>query len=303
MTNFKTLRQLRPAYDEMSNPANLIYRGEAMSFRPNVSGPYYSTDVGGFRHTTFRGKALAVRDVVSQPKYGLVLGSSHIFGLGMPGNEFTIPSLLATRFGFPFANLSLPEANSRNLFALLAAQLARAPRPPEIVILFNGGDFTSYAVTSIADPIFGAPNLKQLPTIKEEVGEFPPSGASIEAVDAFTEMWTGAIFELCQSKGVPFAMGRDSTFFEKEGATAFERHCELGTPSKDFEIRWFATHRKFNPKSFQRREEFAKSLGVILAGPKPPTKLTFLDEFHYDRNGMRMVFDELANAIAPLLAA
>ena len=173
MTNFRILKELRPAYAQMSSTANLVHRGEVVSFRPNQKSQYYSTDVGGFRHTVFGGKTLSVTEIVAQQRYGIVLGSSHIFGLGMPGNEFTIPSLLGKRFGFPFANVSLPEANSRNLFAMLAAQLNRAPFAPQIVILFNGGDFTSYAVTSLADPVFGSPNLMQFADIKEEFGTSP----------------------------------------------------------------------------------------------------------------------------------
>ena len=125
---------------------------------------------------------------------------------------------------------------------------------------------------------------------------------TFDALNEFTELWTRSIFELCQSRRVPFVLGRDTTFFEKDGASDFERHCELGVPHKDFETRAFATHHAFNAASFERREAFASSLGVLLAGPKPPTSLTFLDEWHYDRQGTRLMAEELATAIAPLLA-
>ena len=302
MTNTKILCELRPAYAEMSSLANLIHRGEILGFRPNQKGKFHSTDAGGFRHTMFKGKPLPVIETVALDRYAIVLGSSHIFGLGLPSNDFTLPSLLGARFDFPFANASLPEANTRNQFALLAALLARAKRPPEIVILFNGGDFTSFAVSSLADPVFGSPNLKQMDALKEELGGFPDSAASVDALHEFTDLWTRSIIDLCRSAEIPLVLGRDSTFFEKRTPTEFEKACEIGIPNNERQARWFETHRNFNPEAFARREQLAESLDIPLLGPKPPTELTFLDEWHYDRNGMRMMFEAVAKGIEPILA-
>jgi hypothetical protein len=301
VTNFRSLKQLRPAYAAMSVSALLVHRGEVVTFRPNIRSPFHSTDIGGFRHSTFAGKTLSVREIIERPQFGIVLGSSHIFGLGMPGNENTIASLLGDRFGFPFANVCLPEGNTRNLFSLLVAQLAVARRRPAVVVFFNGGDFSSFCVTSMADAVFGSPNLKQFQAVAEERGGFPSADESIQSFMAFSELWTMSLINLCRKAGIPLVLGRDTTFFEKEGVTQFERHCQLGTPYNELQRRWFETHRKFHSTTFEIREKMSAELQIPLAGPVPPTDLTFLDEFHYDREGMRLMFEDIAAAVEPLV--
>src|SRR5687768_17568579 len=144
MADLNILMRLRPEYGQFLNQRNLVHRGEVVVFRPNTRTRHFSTDAGGFRHSVLRGEPFAVRDALRREQYGLVLGSSHIFGLGVTGNEHTLPSVLSERFGIPFANASLPEGNSRNLFSLLTVFLGRAPRPPAVVVYFSGGDFTSF---------------------------------------------------------------------------------------------------------------------------------------------------------------
>ena len=105
----------------------------------------FSTDPAGFRHSVFGGQDIVGQQNASQSEqYGLVLGPSSVYGFGLAGNENTMPSLLADRLGFPFANVGLPEGNSRNLFSLLTAFIARAPRVPTVVLHISGGDFTNF---------------------------------------------------------------------------------------------------------------------------------------------------------------
>lgn len=285
----------------MSNPANLVHRGEAVGFRAHQRNEHYSTDAFGFRHSVFAGETLSVGEILNRPRYGTILGSSHIFGLGLSGNENTIPSLLGERVGIPFANVSLPEGNSRNLYALLAAQLARAPNPPEVVLLFNGGDFSSFCLTGLADPVFGSPNLKQLPALEKERDALPPPDQSYQQFLAFSTLWNVAIVQLCRAWRIPLVLGRDTSFFTKEGSTGFERECMLGTPCNDLQRRWFATHHKYGMDVFNARETFAARSGIPIAGPLPPTQLTYLDEFHYDEVGSRMVVDELAATVGRIV--
>src|SRR5689334_7397675 len=115
MANFQTIMRLRPDYREFVRHRRLVHRGDTVVVAPNIRSEPFSTDAGGFRHSVFKRETLAAADVVNRDRYGLVLGSSHIFGLGLAGNENTLPSLLGEHFGFPFANISLPEGNSRNL--------------------------------------------------------------------------------------------------------------------------------------------------------------------------------------------
>ena len=280
---------------------NLMHRGEVIAFRPNIRSEFFSTDAAGFRNSIFAGETLAVADALKRDRYGLVLGSSHIFGVGLVGDENTLPSLLGERFGFPFANVSLPEGNSRNLGALLTSMLARRPNRPVVVVHFSGGDFTSYCYTSMADPVFGSPNIKQRPIVIKEHGGLPQPEHHFPALLTFTSLWTRAIVTLCRTQQIPVVLGHDTTFFEKAEPTEIERQCRLGMPYTDMQRRWFHAHKPFFPQFLDRRERTAANLKVPLAGPGPSNNLTFIDEFHYDRDGTRALFEDVAKAVEPLI--
>jgi hypothetical protein len=174
VANYQTIVRLRPEVREFIRNRRWVHRGDVISYGANIRCDSFSTDGAGFRHCTFKGETLSVADCLKRDRYGIVLGPSNVYAFGLAGNENTMPSLLAERFGFPFANVGLPEGNSRNLFSLLAAFLARAPKPPSVVLHLSGGDFTSFCYTSIADPVFGSPNLKQIQDVlKERRGRRP----------------------------------------------------------------------------------------------------------------------------------
>jgi hypothetical protein len=301
VANFQTIMRVRPDYRQFVRHRRLVHRGDAIVVAPNIQTELFSTDGAGFRHSVFRGETLAPSEIAARERYGIVLGSSHIFGLGLPGNENTIPSLLGERFGFPFANISLPEGNSRNLSSLLTAYIARAPRPPAIVIHFSGGDFTNFSLSSIADPVFGSPNLKQLDMAIEERGGRPAPETQIKALLAFTSLWTRTIVEQCRTVGIPILLGHDTTFFEKSEPSDFERECALGVPFNAVQAKWFDTHRTFVQDFYARRETLAEKLKVPLVGPGRSNSLTFIDEMHYDREGMIAWVDEIAGAVEALL--
>lgn len=301
MANYQTIMRVRPEYREFTRNRRLIHRGDVVVFARNKQCDSFSTDAGGFRHTRFNGETLSLREILKRERYGLVLGSSHIFGFGLAGNENTLPSLLGERFGFPFANLGLPEGNSRNLSSLLVAFIARAQRAPAVVIHFSGGDFTNFSVSSIADSIFGSPNLKQLQMVLKERGGAPPAGRSFPSLLAFTSLWTQSMALLCRARGIPLVLGNDTTFFEKAKPSAIDEECELGKPFTPMQRRWFATHKAFVQQFYERRESLASALGVPLAGPGKANDLGFIDEFHHDRDGTRALSDDVAAAVTELL--
>lgn len=304
MARFTSIMRLRPEYPPFIRKGVLAHRGDVVTFAPNIRNDFFSTDARGFRHSTFGGDSLSVTDILGRDRYGIVLGSSHIFGLGIGGNENTIASLLGERFGIPFANLSLPEGNSRNLYALLFASQVRAPRAPEIVVHFSGGDFSSYCYTSMADSVFGSPNLKQVPMVREERGNFPNPDRFIRRLLAFSSLWTQSISQVCRRRKIPLILGHDTTFFEKSGAPSeIEKKCGLGTPFDDMQRRWFAAHKPNFPKFLAQREALAKQLGTPLAGPGPVNDYGFIDEFHYDRESTAAFFEDIAAAAEPLLSA
>lgn len=301
MANYQNIMRLRPEVRQFIRNRRWVHRGDVITYGPNLRCDAFSTDESGFRHSSFRGKTMSARECAAQPRYGMVLGPSSVYGFGLAGNENTMPSLLAENFGFPFANIGLPEGNSRNLYSILFATIIRAPRPPAVVLHISGGDFTNFCYTQIADAIFGSPNLKQMKMAVEERGGTPPAEKQIKPLLAFSSLWIRAIAGLCTRRGIPVVLGDDTTFFEKREPNEIEIESELGKPFSDTQARQFATHKKFVMDYDARRKELAAQLKVPLAGPGNTNDIGFVDEFHYDKDGTRALCDDFAAGIAPLL--
>ncbi len=302
MANYQVIMRLRPEVRPFVRNRRWVHRGDVISYGPNISCEAFSTDAAGFRHSMFKGETLSLTQCAQRERYGLVLGPSSVYGFGLAGNDKTMPSLLAERFGFPFANIGMPEGNSRTMFAMLMAIIARAKRPPSAVVHISGGDYTSFCYTGISDPVFGPPNIKQIAMVtKERGGKLPPPEQQIKPLLAFTSMWITAIAQLCRSAKVPLLLGDDTTFFEKAAPSEFERESELGKPFGANQARQFDCHKKFVLDYHGRRQQVAAKLGVPLAGPGKTNAIGFVDEFHYDGDGTRALCDDFAAGLAPLL--
>ena len=301
MADYQKIMRLRPEVRDFSRNRRWVHRGDVIFYGANIQCNSFSTDERGFRHSTFEGKTYSVRDCVGSGRYGLVLGPSSVYGFGLAGNENTMPSLLAERFGFPFANIGLPEGNSRNLFSLLNAMVARAPKPPAAVVHISGGDFTSFCYTGIADPIFGPPNLKQVNMVLKERGGRPPAKREMPQLLAFTSLWIRAVAELCKARKIPLVLADDTTFFEKEKPSHLDVEMALGTPFNPSQRAQFDTHKAFVVDYHTRRKTVAEKLGVPLVGPGKTNDLGFIDEFHYDRDGTRALCDDFAKGLEKLL--
>lgn len=301
MANYQNIMRLRPEVRQFIRNRRWVHRGDTIFYGPNIQCDGFSTDGGGFRHSVFRGETLSVADITRRDSYGLVLGPSSVYGFGLSGNERTMPSRLAEHFGFPFANIGLPEGNSRNLFALLLGIMARSPRPPSAVVHISGGDFTNFCYTAIADPMFGSPNLKQIATVLEERGGRPRAKQQMPALLAFTSLWIRTIAELCRGNKIPIVVADDTTFFEKANPSEIERESELGKPFNAAQTRQFETHKRFVADYHARRKAVAEKLGVPLAGPGITNTLGFIDEFHYDADGTQALCDDFSKALEPLL--
>ena len=301
MANYQNIMRLRPEVREFIRNRRWVHRGDVIAYGSNIKGEHFSTDGAGFRHSTFKGETLSVNDCLQRERYGLVLGPSSVYGFGLAGNEHTMPSLLAERFGFPFANIGLPEGNSRNLFSLLFALSMRAPRPPSAVLHISGGDFTNFCYTSIADPVFGSPNLKQIDMAVKERGGRPPAEKQIQPLLAFTSLWIRAIGQFCRASKIPLVLADDTTFFEKAKPNDIERESELGKPFNKVQERQFDVHKRYVGDYHARRKAVAEALGVPLAGPGRTNNIGFVDEFHYDREGTIALCEDFAAALEPLL--
>jgi len=301
MANYQAIMRLRPEVRDFIRHRRWVHRGDVIAYGPNIACDSFSTDAAGFRHSVFNGETLSVQDCLQRERYGLVMGPSNVYGFGLAGNANTMPSLLAAKFGFPFANIGLPEGNSRSLFGLLLAFIARAPNPPAVVVHISGGDFTSFCYTGIADPVFGPPNLLQIKTVFAERGGRPDAARHIAALMAFSTLWVRAIANLCRAQNIPLVLGNDTTFFEKRAPSVIETTSGLGTPFNPAQQIQFDTHKRYVIEFSDRRIALAGQLGVTMAGPGPVNDLGFVDEFHYDADGTRSLSDDFAAGIAPLL--
>lgn len=301
MADYAKIVRRRPEVRDFIRNRKWVHRGDVIFYGANISCDSFSTDERGFRHSMFGGKTLSLRDCVASGRYGVVLGPSSVYGFGLAGNENTMPSLLAERFGFPFANIGLPEGNSRNLFSLLTAMIARAPNAPSAVVHISGGDFTSFCYTGIADPVFGPPNLKQVGMVLKERGGRPPATREMPQLLAFTSLWIRAIAEMCRARKIPLVLADDTTFFEKRNPSEIEQDTALGKPFSPEQRAQFETHKKFVVDYHSRRKAVTEKLGVPLVGPGKVNDIGFIDEFHYDRDGTRALCDDFAKGLETIL--
>jgi hypothetical protein len=301
MANYQAIVRLRPEVRDFIRNRRWVHRGDVISYGANIKCESFSTDSAGLRHSVSGGETLSAADCLKRERYGIVLGPSSVYGFGLAGNENTIPSVLAERFGFPFANFGFPEGNSRTLYGMLLAAVVRAPRLPSAVLHISGGDFTNFCYTSIADPVFGSPNLKQIALAVKERGGRPPAERHIKALLAFTSLWIRAIAELCRLRAIPLVLADDTTFFEKREPNAVERESALGIAGSPDQERQFATHKAFVGDYHERRKVLARNLGVPLAGPGITNEIGFVDEFHYDRDGTRALCEDFGTAIEKLI--
>jgi hypothetical protein len=302
MANYERIVQLRPeTADFIRNRRLITFRGDVLSYRANARCDSFSTDAAGFRHTSFGGKDLSLAECVRSGRYGIVLGASNLFGFGIAGNGNCMASLLSDRFGFPFANAAMPGGNSRNLHSLLLGLLVGSGHAPAVVVHSNGGDLANFCESSVADPVFGSPNRSELKAIRD-AGIRPDADRTFPRLLAFTSLWTSAIAKLCRANGAGMVLIHQSTFFEKTKPTKFERDCGLGQAVHASQEGQFANHRKFNEPFYAKRKLIAESLGIPLAAASSTDEITFIDEFHCDEGGMRLMSDAVAAKIEPLLA-
>jgi hypothetical protein len=300
MANYEKILEVRPQMaDFLANQRKIGLRGDVLTYWPNSHCDSFTTDSAGFRHSNLAGKTYSVADCLRSDRYGISLGASTLFGFGIAGNENTGASLGAERFGFSIANVSMPGANSRNLHSLLAAFLSGSKRMPAVVVLSNDGDLGGFCSSSLADPIFGSPNIAQQRTIQKDGGDRADADKNFPSLLSFTSLWTSAIARLCRAHRIPLLLLHQTSFFEKEKPTEIELQCGLGEAFYPWQETLFANHRKFNEPFFAHRRKLADALGLPLAGATED--VTFIDEFHCDEEGTRQVTTAVCDVIEPML--
>ena len=302
MADYQKIVELRPEMaDFLENRRKIGIRGDVLTYWPNSGNDSFTTDSAGFRHSTLGGQTYSLSDCLHSESYGIVLGASNLFGFGVAGNENCLPSLLAERFGFPFANAALPGGNSRNLHSLLLGLLVGTRQAPAVVVHSNGGDLAGFCESSLCDPIFGSPNRSQMKSIQEDGGSADPE-RNFPNLPTFSAMWTSAVARLCRRRGIPFVMLHQATAFEKTSLSPLEQECRLGEAVHPSQQTQFANHRKYNEPFYEKRTALANALGVPLAGA-PVDKISFIDEFHCDKDGFQVVAKAVGDTIEQLLGS
>ena len=302
MANSKKLIEHHPAFRDFQMHDLVGFRGDVLSYWPNVTRDSFSTDAQGFRHSRFKGRDISVIDCTRSARYGLALGPSSMFGVGLSGNAAVMPSLLAERFGFPFANAAMPGGNSRNLQSLLIGLMSGSKVPPAVVVLSNGGDLANFCSAGAVDPIFGSPNQVLVKAIGEK-GLKSDLKASFQKLLAFTTLWTSATATLCRARKIPLVMVHQSSFFDKSKPTKTEIDCALGGTADRRQQKVFTNFRNFGAPFYANRAQLAKRLQIPLAGYGLIDQLTFIDEFHLDQKGMAVLSKAVGDAIEPLVTS
>ena len=159
MANYREIVRHIPAVRTYISNRRWVRRGDVTAYAPNLEGGAFSTDAYGFRHGEIDGVRHGLATALAGARYGLVLGSSHVFGFGLESNAQTIPSCLSRLTGLPCLNISFPEADLRTLHASASRIAAETPRPPAFIVCFVGGTLTRYCYTRRCDPLFGPPDF------------------------------------------------------------------------------------------------------------------------------------------------
>jgi hypothetical protein len=157
-----------------------------------------------------------------------------------------------------------------------------------------------FCETGFADPIFGSPNHVQFKAIRE-AGLKSDKEAAFSRMMVFSKLWTSVTANLCKSRNIPVVMVLQTTFFEKSEPTELERKFKLGEPSRESQAKLFANFRRFNRRFFDHSLALAKDLGMPVGGAGLAERLSFIDEFHLDADGVELLSEAVGDAIEPLL--
>lgn len=291
MANYREIVRRFPAARHYVRQRRWVERGDVTAYEPNVEAGAFSTDAYGFRHTELNGIRYDLSAAFGREPYGLVLGSSHVFGFGLESNAQTIPSRLSARLDLPCLNVSFPEADLRTMHAVAARITSQAARPPMFICCFVGGTLTRYCYRRRCDPLFGAPDFRK-PSGGEAGPGSAPEAAAFSNLLTYSRFWLDQLHAAAEAGNLPLLVHTESTAFEKTGLSDGEQACGLTVPNGPAEQNRFDTHRL-------RYAEFKQQLsawmdGRVLLARTEADALSFIDEFHYAAEGIEVIAASLA---------
>lgn len=293
MANYKAIAQQYPSTLPYLRARIWAREGGILIYRPSQTTIAFSTDAFGFRRSTFEGETTSVERKSSLDKYSLVLGSSHVFGFGLPGNNATFASTFAARLGHPVLNLCLPEANTGDLVKSLETHID--PAKVDRAILFPGGSFTRFCYSGVSSPIDGPPGPQASAEASFENADAPQM---LENLVRYQMRHIARMAEIFAAADVPFYVVDDLTFFEKSEPTEVERLNGLGTPAAPQGQPRFDRHRRtigtYREGLFPQLA--GKDIRVLDFGGVDD--IDFIDEFHYNAQSIGMIVDRLVPQMA-----
>ena len=295
MANYREIVRRFPAARHYVRHRRWAKRGDVTAYAPNCEGGAFSTDRFGFRRGELNGAPYDLSAAFSGAPFGLVLGSSHVFGFGLDGNARSIPSRLSSLLGFACLNVSFPEADLRTLHAAATRITAHAPRPPAFICCFVGGTFTRYCYTRRCDALFGAPDFRSYHGAQPLAGSAAEAAAFSDLVD-YGRFWLDQLNAFAEAQGCPLLIPAEFTAFEKRTLNGTETACELTVPIDAVQRGRFDTHRlRFRPFKAALTEWMD---GRVLLADMDPDALSFIDEFHYTQGAAELMAGSLAARLA-----
>lgn len=297
MAQWREVAKAHPSVRDYIRNRRWSRRGDVVAYRPNQAHATFSTDLAGFRHSVCAGRNFGIKECLDTARYGLVMGSSHAFGFGLPSNDKTLASQISAQLGFPFANISFPEADTRTLHAVVMNILYRQVAKPQAIILLTGGDFTRHAFSADADPVFGSRNVEDAASHDDPEQMLEQAAQSTPHALAASALWTRAVITTAKAADVPLVLVDDVTFMEKAQPSATEALCGLGTTGGADQMRRFEHQRRFGESFFAMRRKLSDTNGVALVG-LDANDTDFIDEFHYDAPSI----ERLSHVIAPVVS-
>ncbi len=290
MANYQKIAEDYPAVPIYLRARIWGRRAETLIYRPNNSTRAFATDGLGFRHSAFEGDAYQVGRSVGTDKFSLVLGSSHIFGFGLPGNEHTIPSRFAEKLGHPVLNMSLPEANSGDFLTFIKYYLEG--KKPQHVIMFPGGSFTRFCYTGLCSPMDGPPPVHGTSPM-QSLNSLTDTPEMFEHLLRYQKRCALKLAELYGQLGSSFYVVNEGTFFEKAKPSEIEVKNGLGTAAQEQGNRRFERHREHIGPYRERLFPELRNAGIKVLDFGSVDDINFIDEFHYDSPSIQMIVDRL----------
>jgi hypothetical protein len=293
MADFRALSRQHPAIRAYIRHRRWVDRSGVLAYAPNTAGGAFSTDAFGFRRGELEGTPYDLGVAFSGRPYALVLGSSHVFGFGLPSDADTIPSHLSAQNGFACINLSFPEAQLQALYAVALRICMQAPRPPAFIALLPGGMLTSFAYVRACDPLFGVPNF-QNGAAPENGPDSSAEKAAFAALMTYTTFWIAEVAALAHRQGCPFILHPEYTAFEKPALSVAEVACGVTVPQSTPDRLRFETHRLRYP-AYTDGILGNLPIGVRVARCDP-SALSYLDEFHYTAEATAQIATAITQA-------